>query len=162
MNPNGNRANSAADTNLGDTITLQEFLTRTSELTLEERQEIVDQALVLIEQFYVHLPLKRAMHAVDPVQRLKLLRYRLHTLSERRFHDEMISIFMELRDLHTNYLLPVPFAFMTASLPLLIGKFFEDGERKYLVTDLIAGRIDDPQFEPGVVITHWNGIPITK
>ena len=162
MNPNGNRANSAADTNLGGTITLQEFLTRTSELTLEERQEIVDQALVLIEQFYVHLPLKRAMHAVDPVQRLKLLRYRLHTLSERRFHDEMISIFMELRDLHTNYLLPVPFAFMTASLPLLIGEFFEAGERKYLVTDVIAGRIDDPQFEPGVVITHWNGIPMDR
>ena len=162
MNPNGNRANSAADTNLGGTITLQELLTRTSELTLDERQGIVDQALVLIEQFYVHLPLKRAMHAVDPVQRLKLLRYRLHTLSERRFHDEMISIFMELRDLHTNYLLPVPFAFMTASLPLLIGEFFEDGERKYLVTDVIAGRIDDPQFEPGVMITHWNGIPMDR
>ena len=95
MNPAGSHGDSAADTNLGATITLQEFLTRTSELTLEERQGIVDQALVLIEQFYVHLPLKRAMHAVDPVQRLKLLRYRLHTLSERRFHDEMISIFMQ-------------------------------------------------------------------
>lgn len=162
MNPTGNQTNSAADTNLGGTITLQEFLTRTSELTLEERQGIVDQALVLIEQFYVHLPLKRAMHAVDPVQRLKLLRYRLQTLSERRFHDEMISIFMELRDLHTNYLLPAPFAFMTASLPLLIGEFIEGGERKYLVTDVIAGRIDDPQFEPGVMITHWNGIPMDR
>ena len=38
--------------------TLQEFLTTTSDLTLEERQRIVDQALVLIEQVYVHLPLK--------------------------------------------------------------------------------------------------------
>ncbi len=95
MNPTGNRANSAADTNLAAIRTLQEFLTTTSDLTLEELQRIVDQALVLIEQIYVHLPLERAMHAVDPVQRLKLLRYCLHTLSERRFHDEMISIFME-------------------------------------------------------------------
>ena len=142
--------------------TLQEFLTTTSDLTLEERQRIVDQALVLIEQVYVHLPLKRAMHAVDPVQRLKLLRYRLHTLSERRFHDEMISIFMELRDLHTNYLLPAPFGYMTASLPLRIEEFFEDGERKYLVTDVSAGSIEDPHFERGVVITHWNGTPMDR
>ena len=39
----------------------------------EEREDIVEQALVLMEQLYVHLPLKRAMHAIDPVQRLKLL-----------------------------------------------------------------------------------------
>jgi C-terminal processing protease CtpA/Prc len=162
MNPTGTHGDSAADTNLGTTITLQEFRATTSELTTEERERIVDQALVLIEQFYVHLPLKRAMHAVDPVQRLKLLRYRLRTLSERRFHDEMISIFMELRDLHTNYLLPAPFAFMTASLPLQIGEFFADGDRQYLVTEVISGRIDDPQFEPGVMITHWNGVPMDR
>jgi peptidase S41-like protein len=162
MTPTGSHGDSAADTDLGATITLQDFLTTTSELSLEERQRIVDQALVLIEQFYVHLPLKRAMHAVDPVQRLKLLRYRLHTLSERRFHDEMISIFTELRDLHTNYLLPVPFVLMTASLPLLVGEFFEDGDRQYLVTNVIPGRINDSHFEPGVVITHWNGVPMDR
>ena len=162
MNPTGTHGDSAADTNLGTTKTLQEFRATTSELTTEERGRIVDQALVLIEQFYVHLPLKRAMHAVDPVQRLKLLKYRLRTLSERRFHDEMISIFMELRDLHTNYLLPAPFASMTASLPLQIGEFFADDERRYLVTEVIPDRIDDPQFEPGVMITHWNGVPMDR
>src|SRR5918994_3632614 len=74
----------------------------------------------------------------------------------------MISILMGLRDLHTNYLLPAPFAFMTASLPLRIEEFFADGERQYLVTEVIAGRIDDPQFVPGVMITHWNGIPMDR
>jgi C-terminal processing protease CtpA/Prc len=162
MDPIGNQTVSATDANLGAMITLQEFLVTTGGLTLEERQRIVDQALVLIEQFYVHLPLKRAMHAVDPVQRLKLLRFRLHTLSERRFHDEMISIFMGLRDLHTNYLLPAPFAFMTASLPLRIEEFFEGDKRRYLVTEVTAGRIDDAHFEPGVEITHWNGIPMDR
>jgi hypothetical protein len=167
MNPTGSHGDNAADTTLGAMMTLQEFLTRTGELTLQERQLIVDQALVLIEQFYVHLPLKRAMHAVDPVQRLKLLRYRLHTLSERRFperrfHDEMISIFMEVRDLHTNYWLPAPFASMLALLPLRIQEFFDDGERRYLVTEVTPGVIDDPQFEPGVEITHWNGTPMDR
>lgn len=46
-------------------------------LTTAEQVQIVDQALVLIEQVYVHLPLKRAMHAVEPIQRLKLLKQRL-------------------------------------------------------------------------------------
>jgi hypothetical protein len=162
MDPTGNQKVNATEANLGAMITLQEFLATTGGLTLEERQRIVDQALVLIEQFYVHLPLKRAMHAVDPVQRLKLLRFRLHTLSERRFHDEMISIFTGLRDLHTNYLLPAPFGFMTASLPLRIEEFFEGDKSRYLVTAVTAGRIDDPRFEPGVEITHWNGVPMDR
>ena len=67
MDPTGNQKVNATEANLGAMITLQEFLATTGGLTLEERQRIVDQALVLIEQFYVHLPLKRAMHAVDPV-----------------------------------------------------------------------------------------------
>jgi hypothetical protein len=157
-----NMGDGAADTNLGAIITLQEFLTTDGDLTTEERQRIVDQALVLIEQFYVHLPLKRAMHAVDPVQRLKLLRYRLEKLSERRFHDEMISIFMELRDLHTNYMLPAPFGNVTADLPLLIEEFVEDRERRYIVTDVFPRFIDDPNLRPGVVITHWNGVPMGR
>jgi hypothetical protein len=151
------------DTSLGAVTTLQEFLTTAGRLTIEERRLIVDQALVLIEQFYVHLPLKRAMHAVDPVQRLKLLRHRLDTIpEERRFHDEMISTFTSLRDLHTRYMLPAPFESTTANLPLRIEEFFEDGERRYLVTEVTPGVIDDPRFERGVVITHWNGIPMNR
>jgi hypothetical protein len=47
---------------------LSAFLERTDDLNLEERQLAVNQALVLLEGVYVHLPLKRAMHAVDPAQ----------------------------------------------------------------------------------------------
>ncbi len=54
---------------------------------------LVEQATTLIDDVYVHLPLKRAMHAVDPVQSLKLLRRRLAAISERQFHNEMIDIF---------------------------------------------------------------------
>ena len=49
MNPTGNHAESAAGTDLGATITLPEFLTRTSDLTLEERQRIVDQLFLLLK-----------------------------------------------------------------------------------------------------------------
>src|SRR5260370_20017137 len=46
-------------------------------LSLQERAGIVDQAVKLLNDFYVHLPLKRAMYRVDPLERLRLLRQRL-------------------------------------------------------------------------------------
>jgi hypothetical protein len=146
---------------LGAVSSLPEFLASTGELNAAERALLVEQALVLIEDLYVHLPLKRAMHAIDPVQRLKLLHFRLGRLSERRFHDELIRIFTGLRDLHTNYNLPEPYASKTAFLPFLIEEFFEGGERRYLVSKTFAG-FSHPTFKAGVVLTHWNGVPVDR
>ena len=66
---------------------LRDFLASIDKLTPEERSLIVEQAIKLLEGFYVHLPMKRAMHAVDPLQRLRLLQRRLPQLtSEIAFH----------------------------------------------------------------------------
>lgn len=148
---------------LGATTDLQEFLAANSseQLDLKDRQRMIDQALILIEQVYVHLPLKRSMHAVDPVQRLKLLRYRLKQMSEQQFHTELLEVFTELRDLHTNYLLPDPYRSKTALLPFLIEEYFEGAGRLYMVSHLVEG-FHHPNFKRGVVITHWNGIPIER
>lgn len=141
-------------------------------LSTSERLQIIDQGLVLIEQVYVHLPLKRAMHAVEPIQRLKLLKQRLTGLSDRAFHDEMISIFTHLRDLHTNYILPEPFTNRVAYLPFRIQDFLDGEKRQYVVTGVTAGAVtpegnpyakrEDKYFKPGVLVTHWNGIPIDR
>jgi len=151
----------AVAANLGAVETLKEFLATTGELSAGEREEIVDQALVLIENFFVHLPLKRAMHAIDPLQRLKLLRRRHSRLSERAFHDEMITIFTHLRDLHTNYVLPAPFPSRTAFVPFRLEEFTEGSSRRYVVTQ-VSPIMSDPSFKPGVVVTHWNNIPIDR
>lgn len=130
-------------------------------LTVEERRQIVRQAQLIIEQLYVHLPLKRAMHAIDPAQRLRLLDRRLDAYSDRRFHDEMISIFVELRDMHTNYLLPVPYKGRVAALAFRIEAYWDADVRRYLVSSVAPG-LDLPPFGPGVEVTHWNGIPIER
>ena len=151
-----------ANPNVGAVIGLPEFLAMTGELTEAERRTIVDQALILIDDLYVHLPLKRAMHAVDPVQQLKLLRRRIGALTERQFHDGMISIFKHLRDLHTNYILPAPYNQHTAFLPFLMEEFYDDaGQRHYIVTRLLQG-FTHPTFGPGVEVTHWSGVPIER
>lgn len=131
-------------------------------LKQENFQQIVDAAMTLLEQVYVHLPLKRAMHAIDPLQRLRLLSHQLAKMDERTFHNEMLSIFLRLRDLHTNYILPAPLNYHTAFLPFRIEQFFENGVSRYVVTSTFQTLTTSPDFVPGVIVTHWNGIPIDR
>ncbi|MGE0729424.1 MAG: S41 family peptidase [Acidimicrobiia bacterium] len=142
-------------------LTLEQFLAEAGKLTVQQRAKLIEQAQVLIGQLYVHLPLKRAMHACDPEQRLRLLAKRQEALSERAFHDEMIDIFTELRDLHTNYILPMPYQGRTAFLPFLVEEFFEAGRRRYLVSKTLAG-LNHPTFRAGVELTSWSGVPIER
>ncbi|GGW65165.1 hypothetical protein GCM10010340_49220 [Streptomyces griseoloalbus] len=145
---------------------LSSFLEGTGTLTLEERRLIVDQALVLLDQNYVHLPLKTAMHAVNPVQRLRVLRRRLERQTEQTmppewlFHAEMSEIFHSVRDLHTNYLLPEPFTGKIAFLPFLIEQYTDAQGPHFMVTHVAEG-FSAPGFAPGVEVTHWSGIPIS-
>lgn len=154
-----------ARADLEGAVTVPDFLAGAGTLTLAERRLIVDQALVLLESNYVHLPLKMAMHAVNPVQRLRLLRTQLtrqttQTMGpEWRFHREMSSIFMSVRDLHTNYLLPRPFAGNVAYLPFVLEKATEPDGDHYLVTSIVTG-FSAPGFDLGIEVTHWNGLPI--
>ncbi len=140
--------------------------------TCNERLQIIDQAIELIEDVYVHLPLKQAMHAVDPIQCLKLLKYRCaesiddnpnEFMDDRTFHSRMLSIFNSLRDLHTTYILPSPYKHHVAFLPFLIEEYYVDGKRRYMVSKIFSGKIDGhDNFEEGVTITHWNGRPIDR
>lgn len=140
---------------------LPQFLAGVPPLTSAERREIIEQALLLMDETYVHLPLKRAMHAVDPVQRLRLLRHRVELVSERSFQEEMIATFMGVRDLHTNYILPSPYNEATAILPFWVSEFFQDGAAVHILAGVIAG-FQHPTFKPGVRITHLNGVPIGR
>jgi C-terminal processing protease CtpA/Prc len=157
----------AAEAPVPGSVPLHEFLAGAGGLTYAERMVLVEQALLLLEGNYVHLSLKTAMHAVNPVQRLRLLRARLlrqtqETMDpERIFHMEMSGIFHSVRDLHTNYLLPAPFAGMIAYLPFQVEHCLDGDAEKYIVTRLAQG-MSAPPFGVGVEITHWNGIPIDR
>ena len=151
-------------------VSLTEF--RTSEvgrLSIEDRQLIVQETLVLLEQNYVHLPFKVARYGINPLQRLRLMQARLggpgKPEPEWSFHAELVDIFNSLRDLHTRYTLPRPFNDAGAYLPFLLKEFTEDGRRRYLVGRLRADVVPKPHnktFGFGVVVTHWNGVPIAR
>jgi hypothetical protein len=142
---------------------LKDFRDTVQRLTEVDRQKIVDAALFMLERVYVHLPLKRAMHAIDPLQALKILKQRSAGLSERGFHDEMIAIFHSLRDLHTNYVLPASYQHQTAFLPFLIEEYFDGNPpvRHYVVTKVLPGQAP-AEFKPGVLLKYWNGTTIDR
>lgn len=81
--------------------------------------------------------------------------------AEWLFHRKMSAIFHSVRDLHTNYLLPAPFAGQVAFLPFMIEKCYDAGGEHYLITRTVVG-FTAPQFGPGAEVTHWNGTPIDR
>jgi hypothetical protein len=151
----------AGDHGLGTVRTMPQFRAHIAQgpLTDAQRQLVLDQAETLIGEVYVHLPLKRAMHAVDPLQALRLLRHRLADLSETEFHVQLQRIFLGLRDLHTNYILPSRYAGF-AFLGIFLERCVDDGRTAYLVTKTFDHVTGDPQLTPGVEVRHWNGTPI--
>jgi hypothetical protein len=139
---------------------------RTGQLSPADRKELIDTALDLIETLYVHLPLKRAMYAVNPLQRLKLLQRRSEmqvSLQEREFLNELLTIFCQLRDLHTNFVLPEPsrsrYAFLPFELERCVG---DSGDDMYVVSQVrpVEEANIDPDFHRGSIVTYWNGTPI--
>jgi Peptidase family S41 len=131
-------------------------------LSREKKKRLVDQAFMLLEAFYVHLPLKRAMYAIDPLQRLRLLcRGLSKEMGDLEFHAEMIDIFASLHDLHTGYLLPEPFRTASAALPFAVEAYFDGNKRKYLVSKVRYG-FKHSTFQPGVEVKWWNGVPIER
>ena len=160
-------AHPAVRSHMTGTADLPTFLASAGALTLSQRRRLVEQALVLIEQNFVHLPLKESMHGVDPIQKLRLIEHRLNESttatmgSEYEFHREMIEVFTSVRDLHTNYLLPAPFADKIAYLPFDIEEYIDQGEPHYIATHLMQG-FSHAHFKSGVEVRTLNGVPIRR
>jgi hypothetical protein len=129
-------------------------------MTLADREMLAEQAEAMIDGLYVHLLQKRAMYGIDPAQRLRLLRRRLPQMSDAQFHAELLRIFTELRDLHTNYILPQPYQGPFAFLGILIEQHWENGEPRWAVSKVFNALTGDPHLVVGAEVTHWNGSPI--
>lgn len=149
---------------------LSEVIEEKNVLSRQDRLLLVNQALALLEMCYIHLPQKRAMYAVDPVQRLRLLKYHIDQSSDSElsepflFHNEMFEIFTLVRDLHTNYLPVSTYSSKTAFLPFLMEEYFDpaDNSLHYLVTKVDAHVEHVPPFGVGVEILYWNGTKIRR
>jgi hypothetical protein len=129
-------------------------------LTRAERVRLIDGIEAVIGGVYTHLPLKRARYGTDPVQRLRILRSQVDELSDDAFHLELADLITRMRDAHTRYAGPVELANKIAALPFLVEMIGAASAPTYIVTKV--GRGLSPTFRPGVVLQHWNGVPIDR
>jgi C-terminal processing protease CtpA/Prc len=153
---------SSVTENLGTRVRLADYREKFSPLTLDERNILLEQAQLMLDQVYVHLPLKRAIHAIEPIRKLRLLKLRHSNLDELAFQSELIAAFQSLRDLHTNYYLPSAYQNKFAFLPFRVEEFYEVPDpkhRKFLVT-WVSPVNTERRLKAGMVVTHWNGSPI--
>jgi len=140
--------------------TLARFRADIPALSLPERQTLVDAAMRLLADYYVHLPQKQASHGVDPLARLRGLRRRLPLMaSDAGFHAALAEVFDALLDLHTNYILPSALAHVVAFLPLQLGEFCVDGRQRVIVTRVAPGFAD---IAAGEEVAAWSGVPILR
>ena len=120
-----------------------------------EHDALLEQAATLLEQACVHLPDRRAQ-GVDPVARLRHLR---SCLPDRRseLYRELLAVFAELGDQHTQCYLPEPLASHVAFLPFVVRDFTEDGERRLAV---VSSAVD--ALRRGDLLLTWNGLPAER
>lgn len=140
-------------------------------LTQQDRTLIVAQAIEMLDNFYVHRPLKEAIHAVRPIQRLRVLQRRLQREAdipageqvELAFHNTLTQIFNSVRDLHTSYQLPRPYRDYIVYLPFEVASFYENAQRRYIVTRVVPNyNFASPDFGPGAELLYWNGMSIER
>ncbi|MEM9199246.1 MAG: S41 family peptidase [Pseudomonadota bacterium] len=146
---------------LGEIRSIDEVATYRGNMTLAERLQTVDQAILVISQLYVHLPMKRPRHAIDPVASLHLLRREADELSDAMFQIRLLEVLDSLRDVHLAYTPPEPWAAMVAFLPFLLERVGSGPDRAFIVSGMVA-QFRHTTFEAGVEVTSWNGVPILR
>ena len=82
--------------------------------------------------------------------------------SELAFHNAVLDVFISLRDLHTQYLLPEPWSELVAFLPFMVEEYFDETGTRHYIASHILGAFKHATFVSGVEIIHWNGSPIER
>lgn len=162
--------------NVGKVMTLQEwlgYLETQKHPSVKTMKFIVDQTMLVLEQLYVHMEMKRIRRAVDPIQSLRLLRQQLDDMQDDdhlHFHDQMLKILKSLGDIHTAYRLPPPYRHAVAFLPILLQTCYarhSEGETEsyepiYVVTHSLWQPSLDLPLKRGDEIISWNGVPMEE
>jgi len=132
------------------------------ELTLSERQLVIEQIKLILECHYVHLSLKQQNHGAAPMRRLAQLRNAIQQnpqMNETDFSRCVIEILRSMRDRHFDYVLPYARDNCVAYLPFLMTEIEEGGTFKYIVSASIDAEAPK-DLSKGAEIVEWDGNPI--
>jgi Peptidase family S41 len=150
------RANRKASTGADDVSP------QVAKLSWADRLDVLEGLSLLLEQIYVHLPLKRSLYGFDIIRALASLRQQSTSISDIQFHRELTTLMNRLRDAHTQYQGPWTQKDVVASLPFLVEAYGPMEDTTYIVSKVDSRAVKDKYFSDGAVITHWNGIPFGR
>jgi hypothetical protein len=131
-------------------------------LSWAERLDILEGLSLLLDQIYVHLPLKRSLYGFDIIRALASLRQQSTSISDIQFHRELTTLINRLRDAHTQYQGPWTQKGVVASLPFLVEAYGPADDTTYVVSKVDRDAVKDKYFTEAVELTHWNGIPFGR
>jgi hypothetical protein len=133
-----------------------------AKLSWADRLDILDGLSQVLEQVYVHLPLKRSLYGFDIIRALASLRQQSTSISDIQFHRELTTLMNRLRDAHTQYQGPWTQKDVVASLPFLVEAYGPADDTTYVVSKVDGRSVKDKHFTEMVEVTHWNGIPFER
>lgn len=122
-----------------------------------QKLDIINFSKALFERAYVNFKHKKEIYKIDPVARLDRLAANIDSYSDLQFHEEVLKIYNSLRDPHTNYALPAPYACYGARLPLTLKKY---REKKIIVSELGKGPYG--AIHLGDELVAYNGVRIDE
>lgn len=136
--------------------------------TVEERETVAKQALMMMSELYVHreLKIKDFGAGSDPVPRLQDMVKRAADMNDDEFHVAMQKIFLDLHDHHTNYMAPMPLRCSYVLAPLAFADVYDNGKLKVIVknrTRLLKDKTPETEtVKPGDELVAVNGVSAAK
>ncbi len=130
--------------------------------TWAQRYDVIDTWGVLLNDVYVHLPIKRALYGYDPVRALEALRRQVPLLTEEEFHRELSVVINRLRDAHTQHVNASVNPGLVARLPFLVESYGPHTAPRFVVTKVAEAFVGDNQFRAGVELLTWNAVSFAR
>lgn len=141
------------------------------EYTFEQKKLVLDQARLILEQLYVHQRIKTADFGptANPIPYLNQLESELTNISTIEFHQRLSAIFYRLRDLHTLYYLPSPYACYQSFLPFALKEVKDQNGKEVIAVSEVGDDPDVVKYFPanfnvkvGDILTKYDGLDVEQ
>lgn len=148
---------SSKDTTIENTVPEQQTLKwQLPELTKEEKENLLSSVQTIFNDFYVNRLQKISDYKYDALKEANKLN--INMTSENLLRNTM-AIFMNIRDLHTGFIYPMPARCIIGGFPLTVSLAYDQNGKneKLIISSKLTKR---PNFDLQKDIENFNGLQI--
>ncbi len=149
-------------------------LIKFNELSRAEKQVLAEQTQIVLRDLYVNRYQKVEYYGsspyfnghVDPASKVTQVISKLDSLSTTELHQQLSQIFVNQRDLHLNYNLPLPHAAFLSFIPVNFSRTVGENNQEEVRLSTVYGAFFDAlirdQRKPqlGDEVLEYDGLPI--